>query len=369
MTKQPAPHCGLQSDQYLDSLHFWRHDKDTGRPFVLLSTCRASASWAIRCLKTDPRFHQTQPPHILSTRVAENVILVGLNQRKEKTVFERDKRNDTIAARIRQARTMKGWSRAELAARVELPIPKIAKCEAGTIFISDDIVFLFARAFNLRRAFFVSDDNVKMSNVRFRTQTNMTERERDKLIETIKIRFETIKSTIESIEHCPIPSFRPPRAKIESPKDAFTFAVSLSQEWKITPDSNFIDILENKGILFIEITGVSANFNGMAAIINEFPVIAVNSRRPEQQREAISYALAFLLGIEGEELCNAFVRGIPKRDEYADEIEKSSFLEKLIWKTWLSEIIYHNDTEHYLCVSESAFKEMMEARLEGLKDE
>lgn len=272
--------------------------------------------------------------------------------------------SEIIAARIKQARTMKGWSRAELAALAGLSASSIARYESGKVFISDDVLVKIAGAFKLRLSFFFESKGGFIANKNFQTIGNLTKREQNQVIETIKGRVENLVKAIGLFDDRPIPVFELQAENILSLNDAFDFAVSLSRKWGITHESNLIKTIESKGILFVEVEGVTVKFNGLTATINGFPVIAVNSKTPSQQRMAISHELAHLLGIESEELCDAFSRGIPEKDEHASDIEKSSLLEDLVWEAWSTEIIYHNKAARLLGMSESDFQELVEVRIE-----
>ena len=272
--------------------------------------------------------------------------------------------SEIIAARIKQARIMKGWSRAELATLTGFSTSSIARHESGKVFISDDVLVKIAEAFKLRLSFFFERKGVFLVNQKFKTIGQLTKREKSQILETIKGRSENLIKAIDLFDSRPIPVFEAQDVNILTSDEAFNLAVSISHEWGITRESNLVKIIESKGILFVELAGVSAKFNSLNASINGFPVIAVNSKTPSQQRMAISHELAHLLGIESEELCDAFSRGIPEKDEHASDIEKSSLLEDLVWEAWSTEIIYHNKAARLLGMSESDFQELVEVRIE-----
>ena len=272
--------------------------------------------------------------------------------------------SEIIAARIKPARIMKGWSRAELATLTGFSTSSIARHESGKVFISDDVLVKIAEAFKLRLSFFFERKGVFLVNQKFKTIGQLTKREKSQILETIKGRSENLIKAIDLFDSRPIPVFEAQDVNILTSDEAFNLAVSISHEWGITRESNLVKIIESKGILFVELAGVSAKFNSLNASINGFPVIAVNSKTPFQQRAAISYELAHLLGVESEAFCDSFARGIPEKDECAVDIEKSSLLEELVWKAWSTEIIYHNKAARLLGMSESDFQDMVEDGIE-----
>ena len=269
-----------------------------------------------------------------------------------------------MAKRIRQARKLKGWSQSELAANADLHPDTISRYETGDFFIPDDALCKISDAFNLHPAYFFNEDSVEVGAIRFHKKGKLTKKEQEQIIEIIKEKSERLSRAIMVFDEQPIPVFNKQKRKITSNEEAFSFAEKISNSWGITPKTNLVKIIESKGILFFEVSGVTGKFNGLTTSINKFPAIAINSKNPQQQRTAISHLLAHLFGIESEDLCNSFAKGIPAKDEDSDEIERPTLLETLVWRAWEEEIINHKTAAKFLGISESDFQDMVEDSIE-----
>lgn len=271
---------------------------------------------------------------------------------------------ETMATRIRRARKLKGWSQAELAAHTQFHPDTIARYETGDAFISDDALCRISDAFNLHPAYFFKEENLSFGKICFQRNGKLTQKEKDQIIEIIKEKAERLINAIEVFDSPPVPKFEETKNNVLSEEDSLNLACKISNEWGITSESNLIRIIESKGILFFEVPGVTAKFNGLTTTVDGFPVIAVNSRNPQQQRLAIAHELAHLLGIESEDLCDSFANRIPPKSDETEKIEKSSLLEDLVWRAWNDEIIYHNTAARLLGISQSDFQDMVEKNLE-----
>lgn len=81
----------------------------------------------------------------------------------------------------------------------------------------------------------------------------------------------------------------------EVERDAAALREHLEAE-PIGPVGDMVDILENRGILFVALEGVDQRFSGMNGFVDGRPYVAVNaSMNPERNRSTIVHELAHLM--------------------------------------------------------------------------
>lgn len=283
-------------------------------------------------------------------------------------MFERDEINDNMAERIRRARLSRGWTQRELGLQTGIPLEKIAKYEAGSIFITDDAISKISRATKIHPAFFFRSLSVNVTEIAFQNNVNLRERDKSQIIESIKERGERLTRALAMFDTPQIPKFKNKwNKKINSTEEAAQLSKKLIEDWGVTPKTNLIKLIESKGILFFGINNITAGFDGVLVKIDDIPAIAANMKNMLEQRRSIAHELAHLFGIKNEDFCDTFSLEFIKDIDDDEPAIDSDLLETLVYRAFDEERISHSIAARLLGISQIDFQDEVERRCEIAK--
>ena len=237
-----------------------------------------------------------------------------------------------IGERINAARKAAGISTKELGARIGLSAMTISNYERGRSTPSSDVLLRLSKALGRRVEFFFRGELPTIERLSYRKRSTLGKKETDRIIQGILEKAERlieaikINSPKESRFECPL-SFR-----LNSLDETENIANDLRDAWELgsAPIGGLVQTVESKGILVLTSDYATSQFDGFAALINGFPVIAIGSDWPgDRQRFTIAHELGHLIfhgricpDIDEERACNRFAGAflIPK-DEFKKRIQ------------------------------------------------
>ena len=225
-----------------------------------------------------------------------------------------------IGQRLYRARKAAGLSLRDLGARVGLTHAAIKKYEDEQATPPSTTLLKLARALNVRTEYFFRPETVTLDRIEYRKRSTLPK----KRIETIEHEvIDQIERRIE-LENLfpspPIVPFTPVRelpelvsnlAQIEDAAEAVRKAWDLGYN----PIPDLIDVLETHGIrVFMIDANADPKFDGLAASVNQMPIIVVGSNWPgDRQRFTLAHELGHLMlgdqladDINEEIACNRF---------------------------------------------------------------
>ncbi|NLC93325.1 MAG: ImmA/IrrE family metallo-endopeptidase [Treponema sp.] len=227
--------------------------------------------------------------------------------------------SEIFAARLKNARVMKGFSMDELVSKLGNTISKmtISKYEKCQLAPNSSIIISLAKTLNQPVDYFFRPFTMKIDSIRFRKLKSRLSAKDEKSIK------ENIADLIE--RYINIEEVCTASVKFESPFDdeIFSFeqikksAILLRKKWNIGTDGivNVIDLLEEHGIKVLEIEAPES-FDGLSSLVNNlYPVIVLNKNfQSERKRFTVLHELSHLIFSfaksvnenEEEKLCNLF---------------------------------------------------------------
>ncbi len=227
---------------------------------------------------------------------------------------------ELFAKRLLSARKQAGLSQDQLVARINGFVKKtsIAKYERGEMMADTAVLEALAGALNVKVEYFYKPLSVTVSGVRFRKKADLGKRKEESLKHEITSRIENYLE-LERLLNVSGTFTDPLRQTIvNTPEDAEAAAALLSRLWHTGFEgiSNVINLIEDNGILVIEIDA-DDKFDGYSGFANdEIPVIVLRGKGPTTERKRFSalHELAHLLlefgaGVsddDKETLCNRF---------------------------------------------------------------
>ena len=227
---------------------------------------------------------------------------------------------EIFAQRLLSARKQAGLSQDELVARINGFVKKtsIAKYERAEMMADNEVIEELARALNVKVEYFFKPISVAVTQVRFRKKADLGKRKEVSLQYEITsliegyLELERLLNESRTFSN-PLREFT-----VNTPEDAEAAAFTLSRMWHIGYEGigNVMNLIEDNGILVIEIEA-DDKFDGYSGFANEdIPVIVLRSKGPTTERKRFSalHELAHLLLVFGEgisdndkeNLCNRF---------------------------------------------------------------
>ena len=206
--------------------------------------------------------------------------------------------SDVFGQRLKNARTMKGYSMEELSSRMGKAVSKmsISKYERGKMIPGSDIVLRFAEALDLPVDFFFRQFQFEIREIQFRKKSNLPKKQEDSIKETVADKIERYLN-IEEICNSLVP-FKKPEMKVDNEEDVKLYAQKLRKEWNLGEAGivNVIELLENHGIKVVEVDA-PRSFDGFSAYVNgKYPVIVLNKTfPPERKRLTAAHELGHLV--------------------------------------------------------------------------
>lgn len=225
-----------------------------------------------------------------------------------------------IGQRLYRARKAAGLSLRDLGAQVGLTHAAIKKYEDEQATPPSKILLKLARVLNVRTEYFFRPETVALDHIEYRKRSTLPKKRLEaiehEVIDQIerRIELENLFPSPPVIPFAPVhglPALISDLAQIEIAAEA------VRQAWDIgyDPIPDFIDVLETHGIrVFMIDANADPKFDGLAASVNQMPIIVVGSNWPgDRQRFTLAHELGHLMlaghlsdGINEEIACNRF---------------------------------------------------------------
>lgn len=268
-----------------------------------------------------------------------------------------------IGENIRRARIMKKQSISELSSRAKIPEYKIKKFESGDEFQSIKDLAKISRSLGISLDFlFEKQESVNLIRLR---KNKMTERDRIAAIEMTRYKS---RGPVSLMKMFKMDIFQPIPFREFDDKEAYVIGKSVAKEW--SDGSSLSLILENHGIILIQIPSETSLFRGLFMVNRGVPIISVNKMRENDKEilEDIAHELGHAifmkqkLSEEQEEIfCDLFAKG------FSEEFLKTNgfnlgdfnFLERKTREAWLDEKITTSRGAELLEVDLKTFSERM----------
>lgn len=227
---------------------------------------------------------------------------------------------NNIGRNLKRIRLLNNLSLKEAGVLLDMTAPAIQKYENGEIIPNSEKLIKFANAYNVKVLDLIKTYQVpEMKFNTFRKKQRLKGQNLELLKEIIQnevanylevVELNKIQSNVKKLKEYSCNSYE----EIESIAEQFKsdYSLSLNQ-----PISDLISILENIGILIIQIDDNSdkfKDFDGLSEIVNNIPIIVLLKYKEDgaRQRFTIAHELGHLiLNIKNEELdeekaCNRF---------------------------------------------------------------
>ncbi len=205
---------------------------------------------------------------------------------------------DIISQKLKNARTLKGFSQQELADRIGISKQMISKYEKGDSIPTSTVLLKFKKQLNVSLSYFFKPNKIELGVLNFRKKSSFSQKKQASLEQLIKLKLENYLE-IEDLLQIDY-SFKNSIAnkKVNSLEDIENIIITLRNDWEIglDPIHNIIQLLEDNEIKVVELD-VEDSFDGLATLVNDkFPVIVVNGNFPvERKRFTLLHELGHLL--------------------------------------------------------------------------
>lgn len=231
-----------------------------------------------------------------------------------------------VSQKIKNARSLNGYSQQELADLIGVSKQMISKYEKGESIPTSSNFLKLAKSLKVKMDYFFKPSTIELGVINFRKKSSFSNKKQETLEQLIRWKLENYLE-IEDLLQIDY-SFLNFIEKdiVKSSDDIENIVLKLRNEWEIglDPIHNIIQLLEDKEIKVIELYDVEDSFDGLATFVNDkFPVIVVNGNFPvERKRFTLLHELGHLLLNlpectlkEEESFCNKFASEFlfPKR--------------------------------------------------------
>ena len=201
---------------------------------------------------------------------------------------------------LKYYRLQKNMSMKDLATAVGVTAMAISNYESGKRKPEIEIINKLADVLGVKVADFLNRRNnkLKYEHFEFRKNSSLTIGQQEFVKESVEEYFSRFFDAVEYLGGSPLPD--PPGCHVLDLTDDYcTDAINLRKQMGFSesgPVDEIIGILENKGILVVEIEIDNDRFSGINGLVNEYPYIAINKRiNPERKRTTIIHELAHLM--------------------------------------------------------------------------
>lgn len=225
-----------------------------------------------------------------------------------------------IGQRLYRARKAAGFSLRDLGAQVGLTHAAIKKYEDEQATPPSSTLLKLARALNVRTEYFFRPETVALDRIEYRKRSTLPKKRLEAIEHEV---IDQIERRIELENLFPAPPLTPfaPVAglpeSISNLMEIEDAAEAVRTAWKLgyDPIPDLIDVLETHGIrVFMIDANADPKFDGLAASVNQMPIIVVGSNWPgDRQRFTLAHELGHLmlanrlsLDIKEEIACNRF---------------------------------------------------------------
>jgi len=225
-----------------------------------------------------------------------------------------------IGQRLYRARKAAGLSLRDLAGMVDLSHAAIKKYEDEQSTPSSPVLIKLSRALNVRTEYFFRPETIALVGIEYRKRSTLPKKRLEAIEHEV---IDQIERRIE-LEHLfptpPVKAFAPVSglpAVITDFVQIEDAAEAVRKVWDLgsNPIPDLIDVLETHGIrVFMIDANADPKFDGLAASVNQMPIIVVGSNWPgDRQRFTMAHELGHLMltdrladGLDEELACNRF---------------------------------------------------------------
>ena len=201
---------------------------------------------------------------------------------------------------LKYYRLQKNMSMKDLATAVGVTSMAISNYESGKRKPEIEIINKMAEVLGIKVVDFLNRRNsgLNYQHFEFRKNSTLTKGQQEYVRESVEEYFSRFFDAVEFLGGNPLPD--PPECHVIKLTDDYcTDAINLRRHMGFSetgPVDEIIGILENKGILVVEIEIESDKFSGINGLVNEYPYIAINKGiNPERKRTTIIHELAHLM--------------------------------------------------------------------------
>ena len=225
-----------------------------------------------------------------------------------------------IGQRLYRARKAAGLSLRDLGGLVGLTHAAIKKYEDEQATPPSTTLLKLARALNVRTEYFFRPETVSLDRIEYRKRSTLPKKRLEaiehEVIDQIERRIE-LENLFPSPPVVPFAPVRGLPTRINDLTQIEVVAETVRKAWDLgyDPIPDLIDVLETHGIrVFMIDANADSKFDGLAASVNQMPIIVVGSNWPgDRQRFTLAHELGHLMladrltkEIDEEMACNRF---------------------------------------------------------------
>lgn len=206
-----------------------------------------------------------------------------------------------LAERLKRARKASGLSLRSAGELALVSHSAIKKYEEGSV-PSSDILLRLAKAYNVRMEYFFRPSSPHLEGVLFRKRKKLGKKKLAAIEHAI---LDQIERRLEIEDLCPgrvVEPFSVPKnvsLQIDSLDQIEDIANAVREEWNLglAPLTNFVDLLEEKGVRIFFNDLDDPSFDGLTGTVgNGIPIIVVGSSWPgDRQRFTLAHELGHLI--------------------------------------------------------------------------
>jgi Zn-dependent peptidase ImmA (M78 family)/DNA-binding XRE family transcriptional regulator len=225
-----------------------------------------------------------------------------------------------IGQRLHRARKAAGLSLRDLGAQVGLTHASIKKYEDEQATPTSTTLLKLARALNVRTEYFFRPETVALDRIEYRKRSTLPKKRLEAIEHEVIDQIERRIELENLFPSPPVVSFAPVHglpAQITDLAQVEESAEKVRKAWDLgyDPIPDLIDVLETHGIrVFMIDANADLKFDGLAATVNQMPIIVVGSNWPgDRQRFTLAHELGHLMltsrlaeDIDEEMACNRF---------------------------------------------------------------
>ncbi len=230
---------------------------------------------------------------------------------------------EEVGKNLKRIRLLKNLSLKEAGLMLNMSAPAVLKYEKGEIHPDSQKLIEFANAYNVKVLDLLKTYNApEMKFSTFRKRQRLQGENLELLKEIIQNKVADYLEVIElnEIKTC---NNKIKKYSCNNEVDAEFAAEEFRKNYKLSinqPISDLINILENIGILIIEIDNSNdkfSDFDGLSEVVNDIPLIVLlNNSDGERQRFTIAHELGHLVlnikdqNLNEEKMCNKFASNL-----------------------------------------------------------
>ncbi len=225
-----------------------------------------------------------------------------------------------IGQRLYRARKAAGLSLRDLGDKIGLTHAAIKKYEDEMSTPTSTTLLKLARALNVRTEYFFRPETVALDRIEYRKRSTLPKKRLEaiehEVIDQIerRIELENLFPTPPVVPFAPVSALP---AQITDLSQIENIVELVRKAWDLgyDPIPDLIDVLETHGIrVFMIDANTDPKFDGLAASVNQMPIIVVGSNWPgDRQRFTLAHELGHLMmadrlaaGIDEEVACDRF---------------------------------------------------------------